>query len=259
MLVDAHLHLDAPAFDADRGAVLARAEAAGVGLMVSAGTSLEGSRQALALAERYPRVRAAVGVHPESADRVDDDALEALGALARHPRVVAIGEVGLDYVRARVARPRQVSAFRAQVRLAVRAGLPVVVHDREAHEDVERILREEGAVRVVCHCFSGPPETAVRWAEAGWTISLAGPLTFAHAGSLRDVARRVPPDRLLVETDAPYLAPAPMRGRRCEPAFLVHTVRALAELRGVEYDRVEAILERNARAVFGVPEERATR
>lgn len=259
MLVDAHLHLDAPAFDADRDAVLARAEAAGVGLMVSAGTSLGGSRQALALAERHPRVRAAVGIHPESADRVDDAALEALGVLARHPRVVAIGEVGLDYVRGRVARPRQVAAFRAQVCLAVRAGLPVVVHNREAHEDVERILRDEGAARVVCHCFSGPPETAVRWAEAGWMISLAGPLTFASAGSLRDVARRVPPDRLLVETDAPYLAPVPMRGRRCEPAFLVHTARALAELRGAQYDKVEAILERNARAVFGVPEEGATR
>ncbi len=251
MLVDAHLHLDAPAFDADRDAVIARATAAGVGLMVSAGTSLDGSRRTLALAERHPAVRAAVGVHPDAVDRVDDTWLDALRALARHPRVVAIGEVGLDYARSRVPRPAQQEAFRAQVRLAVREGLPVVVHDREAHEDVERILRDEGATRVVCHCFSGPPDLAARWAEAGWMLSFAGPLTFASAGALRDAARRVPADRLLVETDAPYLAPVPRRGRRCEPVLIVHTLRALAEARDVRYDILEAIIERNARAVFG--------
>lgn len=251
MLVDAHLHLDAQAFDADLDAVVARAASAGVGLMISAGTTLDGSRRALSLATRHPQVRAAVGIHPDAAASVDEAALQALDVLARDPLAVAIGEVGLDYVRCTVPRPTQIAAFRAQVRTAVRRGLPVVVHNRGAHEDVERILRGEGAVRVVCHCYSGDAETAVRWAEAGWMISFAGPLTFANAGALRDIARRLPADRLLVETDAPYLAPVPMRGRRCEPAFLVHTARALADLRGVRYDMLEAVLEQNARAVFG--------
>jgi TatD DNase family protein len=250
MLVDTHLHLDAPPFSADREAVLERAEAAGVGLLVSAGTSLEGSRETLALAERYPRVWAAVGIHPESAGTADSEALDQLGVLLQHPRVVAVGEVGLDYVRNGVPRSVQIAAFQAQVRLACREGVPVVVHNREAHEDVERILREEGASRVVCHCFTGTPETAVRWAKAGWMISLAGILTFANAGSLRQVAQQVPADRLLVETDAPYLAPVPVRGRRCEPAFLIHTVRVLADLRGLSPEAAEAVLEQNAKRVF---------
>jgi TatD DNase family protein len=251
MLVDAHLHLDAQAFDDDLDAVLARAASAGVGLMISAGTSVDGSRRTLALARRYRQIWAAVGIHPETAESADAAALQALESLARDPLTVAIGEVGLDYARSTVPRPAQIAAFTAQVRIAVREGLPVVVHNREAHEDVERILRGEGAVRVVCHCYSGDAETAVRWADAGWMISFAGLLTFAGAGSLRDAARRIPADRLLVETDAPYLAPVPVRGRRCEPAFLVHTARTLADLRGVQYDVLEAILERNTRAVFG--------
>ncbi len=252
MWIDTHLHLDAPAFDADRDEVISRAAAAGVGLMISAGTSVEGSRRALALADRHAGVRVAVGIHPEAAASADAAALAALVELARHPNVVAIGEVGLDYVRADAPREVQRQAFRAQVRLAGRRGLPVVVHNRDAHEDVAGILHEEGATHVVCHCFSGPADTAVRWAEAGWMISIAGPLTFPTAGSLCDVAQRVPTDRLLVETDAPYLAPVPFRGRRCEPAFVVHTARALADLRGIPNDVLEAILEENTRRVFGL-------
>ncbi len=252
MWIDTHLHLDAPAFDADRDEVISRAAAAGIGLMISAGTSVESSRRALALADRHTAVRVAIGIHPEAAASADAAALDALAELARHPNVVAIGEVGLDYVRADAPREVQRQAFRAQVRLAGRQGLPVVVHNRDAHDDVAGILRDEGAAYVVCHCFSGPADTAVRWAEAGWMISLAGPLTFPTAGSLRDVARRVPADRLLVETDAPYLAPVPFRGRRCEPAFVVHTARTLADLRGISNDALEAILEENARRVFGL-------
>lgn len=251
MWVDAHLHLDVPAFDADRDAVLARAGAAGVGLMVSAGTSVEGSRRVLALADRCATVRAAVGIHPGSAATADAAALDALAELARHPSVVAIGEIGLDYhARSSVPREIQAEAFRAQVRLAQRERLPVIVHNRDAHDDVERILREEGMSRVVCHCFTGTLDIALRWAEAGWMLSLAGLLTFASAGPLRDVARGVPADRLLVETDAPYLAPVPFRGRRCEPAFLVYTARNLADLRGVSIDALEAILQKNATRVF---------
>jgi len=251
MWIDAHLHLDVPAFDADRDAVLDRAAASGVGLMVSAGTSVEGSRRVLALAERCPAVRAAVGIHPESAATADAAALAAVAELARHPGVVAIGEIGLDYhARSSVPREIQADAFRAQLRLARRAGLPVIVHNRDAHGDVERMLREEAMARVVCHCFTGTPEVALRWADAGWMISLAGLLTFSSAGPLRDVARCVPADRLLVETDAPYLAPVPFRGRRCEPAFLPHTARMLADLRGVSPDALEVVLEENATRTF---------
>lgn len=256
MWIDAHLHLDSADFDPDRDAVVARAAAADVGLMVSAATSVEGAEGALTLARRYPGVRAAVGVHPEHAGALDAAALEALAGLARDPSVVAVGEIGLDYVRGAANKSAQIDAFRAQVRLARRLGLPVVVHDREAHEDVERILMDEGASGVVLHCFSGPPEMAARCAAAGWMISLAGPVTFRNAGTLREVARIVPEDRLLVETDAPYLSPVPMRGRRCEPAFVLHTARAIAALRRIPPESLQVVVERNARRVFGVVDER---
>ncbi len=257
MWIDSHLHLDAPQFDSDLETVLDRAAAAGVGVMVTAGTSVEGSRRALALSEAHRHIRVAVGIHPASADTADAPALAEIAVFARHPQVVAIGEVGLDYVRERVPRRVQAEAFRAQVRLARREDLPVVVHTREAHDDVERILNEEGVTRVIAHCFTGTPETAMRWAAAGWMLSFAGPLTFANAESLREAARHVPTDRLLVETDAPYLAPVPVRGRRCEPAFLVHTARVLAGLREVSMDSLEATLEDNARRVLRLNEQRA--
>ncbi len=255
MWIDAHLHLDAEPFDADRDPVVARAVAAGVTLMVSAGTSVEGSRRAIALAERYPSVVAAVGIHPDAAGSATPAAFEELATLARHPRVVAIGEVGLDYYRDRVPRPIQIEVFRAQIRLARETGVPLVVHDREAHADVERILSEEGATRVVLHCFSGPPEMALRCAAAGWTISFAGPLTFAKSSRLREVATCVPLDQVLMETDAPYLAPEPWRGRRCEPAFLIHTAHALASAREMDSEALAFALARNARRVFGLSDE----
>lgn len=251
MWIDVHLHLDAPPFDPDRAAIITRATAAGVHLMVTAATSIEGSRGVIGLAERYPPVVAAVGIHPESADRAAGT-IDELAALARHPRVVAIGEVGLDYYRDRVARPVQRKVFRAQIRLARDAGLALVVHDREAHEDTEQLLRDEGAARVVLHCFSGTPEMALRCAAAGWMISLAGPLTFAKSSALREVAARVPLDRMLVETDAPYLAPEPFRGRRCEPAFLIHTAHVLAGIREMDHETLAASLVQNARQVFGL-------
>ena len=252
MWIDAHLHLDAPEFDVDRGEVIARAAAAGVTLMVSAGTSVEGSRRAVALAERHPSVVAAVGIHPASADSATPEALQELAALARHPRVVAIGEVGLDYYRDHVRHDLQIEAFRSQIRLAQDTGLPLIVHDREAHGDVERFLKEEGATRVVLHCFGGTLEMALRCTAAGWTISMAGPLTFPKSSNLREVAKRVPLDQVLVETDAPYLAPQPARGRRCEPALLVHTAHTLAAVREMDRDALAAALAQNARRVFGL-------
>ena len=253
MWTDTHLHLDDAAFDPDRDAVVARARDAGVATLICAGTSVDGSRRAIALAERYPGVWATVGIHPEAAATADERALGELGSLARHARVVAVGETGLDYVHERAPRAVQTRSFRAHARLARETGLPLVVHNREAHHDVERILLEEGVSAVVMHCFSGGPDVAVRWAAMGWMLSFAGTITFAKAASLREIARVVPGGRLLIETDAPYLAPAPMRGRRCEPAFLVHTGRALASLRGVSEDALASALEENGRRVFFGP------
>lgn len=254
MWIDAHLHLDALPFDADRAAIVERATAAGVHLMVSAGTSIESSRGLIGLAEHHSSVVAAVGIHPEAADNVTGAALDELALLVRHPRVVAVGEVGLDYYRDRVARPIQREAFRDQIRLARDAGLALVVHDRDAHDDVEHLLRDEGATRVVLHCFSGTLEMALRCAAAGWMISMAGPLTFRKSAGLRELAARIPLDRILVETDAPYLSPEPFRGRRCEPAFLVHTAHALAMIREMDDEVLAAALAQNARRVFGLPD-----
>jgi TatD DNase family protein len=257
MWIDAHLHLDADAFDPDRDEVVARAAAAGVGLMVSAATSVSNAERVVALTRRYPAVLAAVGIHPEHADEADAAALAALERAAGQPSVVAIGEIGLDYFRGLHQKPAQLDAFRAQIRLARRLDLPVVVHDREAHDDVERILRDEGVSKVMLHCFSGSPEMAVRCAAAGWMISIAGPVTVRNADALRETARILPDDRLLIETDAPYLSPVPMRGRRGEPAFLPHTGQAIAALRGVPPEALARTVARNTRRFFGVSEGRA--
>ncbi len=248
--MDTHVHLDDAAFDPDRDAVIARAAAAGVAAMICAGTSVEGSRRAVSLAERHPQVFAAVGVHPQRAASLTGAAVHELEALVRHPRVVAIGETGLDFARGRADAAAQHRAFAAHARLAREAGLPLVVHNREASEDVERILDNEGVCAVVMHCFTGSPDLAVRWALAGWMISVAGPLTFPKSEALREAARRVPLDRLLVETDAPYLSPVPMRGRRCEPSFVVHTARALAGLRQMSDEALASALADNTARAF---------
>jgi TatD DNase family protein len=259
MWIDAHLHLDAQEFEGDRDEVVARAAAAGVGLMVSAATSVSTAERVVALTRRYPAVLAAVGIHPEHANEANAAAITALERAARRPSVVAIGEIGLDYARGLQHKAAQIEAFRAQIRLARRLDLPVVVHDREAHDDVERILQEEGASKVMLHCFSGPPEMAARCAAAGWMISLAGPVTFRNAGALRETARLLPEEALLIETDAPYLSPVPVRGRRCEPAFLIYTARAIAALRDVTPESLAGVVARNAGRFFGVSEERARR
>jgi TatD DNase family protein len=257
MWIDAHLHLDGPQFEQDRDAVVARAAAAGVTLMVSAATSVSSAQDVVALSRRYRAVRAAVGIHPQHAGEAGAAAIAALERLAHDRAIVAIGEIGLDYARGVNNKAAQVDVFRVQVRLARRLDLPVVVHDREAHDDVERILLDEGASKVMLHCFSGSPEMAARCAAAGWMISFAGPVTFRNAGALRETARILPEDRLLIETDAPYLSPVPMRGRRCEPAFLLHTARAVAALRMTPPESLAGAVARNARRLFGVVQERA--
>lgn len=251
-LFDSHVHLDDEAFDADRDAMLERARAAGVCGFITIGASLASSRRAIALAERHPDIHAAVAIHPHDASDATPEALGELATLARHPRVVAIGETGLDYYRDFAPRDAQVRAFRAHLALARRLDLPVIIHNRDAHWDILRILEEEAPPRVILHCFSGTVEIARRCLDRGYYIGLGGPLTYRNARRSLEVAAFVPPDRLLLETDAPYLPPEPHRGRRNEPSYLPLIAEATARARGVAAGTVAELTTLNAHTAFGV-------
>ncbi len=262
MLIDTHCHLDDPAYAADLDAVLARAAEAGVGGMLTIGTDLASSRRAVALAAARPTVWAAVGIHPQDATQWTDEADAALEQLAAQPKVVAIGEVGLDYYRETSPRAQQQHAFRRALQLAHRRRLPVIIHCRDAWDDLFAILREVRSppivpqglppVAGVLHCFTGDAAAAKTALDLGLTISFAGNLTFKNAEPLRAVARQIPTDRLVVETDAPYLTPHPRRGRRNEPAEVVQTATVLAQLKSLPLDDVARITSVNAYQLFGV-------
>ncbi|MDQ7820549.1 MAG: TatD family hydrolase [Armatimonadota bacterium] len=252
-MFDSHVHLDDPAFDADRDAVLRRAREAGVRGCVTVGSDVASSRTAVALAERYPDVYAAVAIHPHQAGDAGPDALAHLRALLAHPRVVAVGETGLDYARNEVPRDVQREAFVAHLRLSRETRRPVIVHCRAAWDDVCTLLARERPPGVVLHAFSGSPELAADAARRGYMVSLAGPVTFPTARVPVEVVRVVPLEMLLVETDSPVLAPQPWRGRRNEPAFLEAVVRRIAEIRGMDPAEVARITTDNARRVFGLP------
>ena len=252
MYFDSHAHLEMAAFDADREAVFSRAAAAGVTHFVVPAYSLEALVRAVALAEARDRVWASVGIHPHGAGRCTPEAVEALEALARHPRVVAIGETGLDFYRNRASRQAQEAALCAQVALARRLGLPLIIHCRDAYPECLAILREEGAAEVggVLHCFTADAATAC---ALNFSCSIAGPNTYPGANGLRAAVRAIPADRLLVETDAPYLSPAPHRRSRNEPAHLQLTVAAVAAARGVPVEEIAALTAANARRLFRLP------
>jgi TatD DNase family protein len=237
MLVDSHCHLDFPEFAAELDAVVDRARAAGVGRMVTIGTRLSKFDQVLRVAERFDDVSCSVGVHPHEAANEPGEDAERLVALARHPKVVGIGETGLDYFYEHSPRDRQAASFRAHIAAARETGLPLIVHARDADDDMAQILGEEmgkGRFTAVLHCFSSSRQLAEKAVELGLYISLSGIVTFKKADSLRETAKAIPLDRLLVETDAPYLAPVPVRGKRNEPAFVAHTAAAVAALRGMD-------------------------
>jgi TatD DNase family protein len=249
-MIDTHAHLDG--FE-DAGEVLERARAAGVGRVISVGTSVESCRSVLALCEREEGVFAALGLHPHEAGTVDGRDVDELRELLSHPKAVAVGETGLDYYRDLAPRGRQAEAFAAQAELAVELGKPLVVHTRAADEDTVAALRRlPGDARVVLHCFSSSPllEPAL---EHGWFVSFAGNVTYPKASDLRWAAARVPADRILAETDSPYLAPQPVRGRRNEPEHVVHTLAVLAEARGETGAALEEQIEANAAALFDLP------
>lgn len=254
-LVDTHAHLDSGQFRADVDAVVTRALDAGVGTILTVGCDLPSSLASCELVERFDNVWASVGIHPHDAATVDDRVLAELRTLAARPKVVAIGEVGLDFYRDRSPREAQRQAFRAQIRLARELGKPLIVHDREAHAEVLAILREEGASAVggVMHCFSGDLALARDCVSLGFLISFAGPLTYPNS-TLRAVAAGLPTDVMLVETDCPYLAPQPWRGKRCEPAMVRATAEELARIKGLTFADIARITSLNAFRLFGIGE-----
>jgi TatD DNase family protein len=249
-VIDSHTHVTSCGDDAD--AVLRRARSAGVTRVVTIGSSRDEMAAATALAERHVDVHTTAGLHPHGADDWDDALAAEIERHAAHPRVVAIGETGLDFFRNRAPRERQVEAFRGQLAIARRAGLPVVVHCREAEDDVVPLLADEGPPTVVLHCFSMPDRLDEVTAR-GWYVSFAGNVTYGNAVALQAAARRCPDDLLLLETDAPYLSPVPFRGRPNEPAHVIETLRFVAGLRGVDPAELAAQASANAVRAFGLP------
>jgi TatD DNase family protein len=251
-MIDTHCHLDMREFDADREEVIRRARDAGVEALLTVGTDREGSIRAMEIAGQYDFVYASVGVHPHDAKDFTEHMYSDLIEWSKKQKVVAIGETGLDYHYDHSPREVQQEVFRQHLRLARETGLPVIIHSREAKEDTLRILRESGVNSGVLHCFSGDAAMAEEAMEMGFYISLAGPVTFKKAAGLREIARIVPDDYLLTETDAPYLSPEPFRGKRNEPAFMEYTLRHIAALRAISYDDAARITTLNAKRLFGI-------
>ena len=256
MLIDSHAHLDDLRYDTDRDNVLQRAQTTGIEAIVTIGCDLATSQAAVALAHAHPNIFATIGVHPHEAKEIGEGWYESFRSLAQHPKVVAYGEIGLDYHYDHSPREIQRQRFREQIHLARELALPLVIHTREAQEDTMMILREEGAVDVggVFHCFSGDMWLAKDALDLGFYLSFSGVLTFKNATMLRDIAKTVPLDRLMVETDCPYLAPVPYRGKRNEPAYVQYVAETLAEIRGngsVEF--IARATVENTKRVFRIP------
>ncbi|HZP18676.1 MAG TPA: TatD family hydrolase [Bauldia sp.] len=253
MLADSHCHLDFPDFDADRDEVVRRARAAGVGPMVTISTRVARYPALKALTERYDNVYCSIGTHPHNAAEEPDVTTEDLVRIAADPKVVAIGEAGLDYHYDNSPRAAQTAGFRRHIGAARQTGLPLVIHARDADDDIAAILTEEagkGPFPAILHCFASGRALALRGLELGAFISFSGILTFKRSDELRAIAAEVPLDRLLVETDAPYLAPGPHRGRRNEPAYVVETARILAEVKGLAPDVIAARTTDNFYRIF---------
>ena len=253
MLFDTHAHMDADSFDLDRHDILASLPGQGVGLLMNPGCSFDSSLDAIALAESYDFVYAAVGSHPDVADEVDDALIEKYRALClNHPKVKAIGEIGLDYHYEDIPRDIQQRAFRLQMALAQELGLPVIVHEREAHEDGLRIVDEFPGVTGVFHCYSGSLEMAKELIKRGWYIGFTGVLTFKNARKAIEVAANIPIDRIVIETDCPYMAPDPFRGKRNDPGKVYRMAQKLAELRGISEEEAQRITTENGKRLYRI-------
>jgi TatD DNase family protein len=255
MLIDTHAHLDSPKFDNDRAEVIARAQEAGIDTIVNIGFNRETIPSTMALAEQYPFIFAAVGWHPTDAvDMNLEEDLAWIEKLCGHPKVVAIGEIGLDYYWDTSPKEVQHKVFREQIRLARRLNKPIIIHNRDAHEDVVRLLKEEKASEVggIMHCFSGSWETAKQCLDMNFYISFGGPVTFKNARVPKEVMERVPLDRLLLETDAPYLAPHPHRGQRNESAYVRLVAETAAQIKGLSLEEISNITSENGHNCLGL-------
>lgn len=253
MLFDTHAHYDDEAFDADRDALLSAMPEQGVGLIVNPGCDLKTSQTAVSLAHRYGHVYAAVGIHPENCGDFVPAHIDALRALAAEEKVVAIGEIGLDYYWAEnPPREFQQQVFRAQLELALALDLPVIVHDRDAHGDTLAIVSEYPALRGVFHCFSGSPEMAEALLKRGWYLGFDGPITYKNARRAPEVAAVTPLDRMVIETDSPYLTPVPHRGKRNDSTHVRHIAEKLAEWKNIRPDELEQITWENGKRLFGI-------
>jgi len=253
MLFDTHAHLNDPAFDADREELLSGLAAKGIGLVMNAGCSLESSRDILRMAEAYPWLYASVGSHPDSADEVNEEVIDAYRQLCHHEKVKAIGEIGLDYYYEDIPREIQKKAFRMQMELAKELDMPVIIHEREAHDDGMRIIKEFPTVKGVFHCYSGSAEMARQLVNMGWYIGFTGVLTFKNARKAVETAASIPLDRIVLETDCPFMAPEPHRGKRNDPGFLPRMAEKLAEIRGLSVEEIHQITFENGKRLYRIP------
>lgn len=253
MIFETHAHYDDEQFDADRDELLSSLAQGGVGLVVNPSVTAENAKKVLAMAEKYPFFYAAVGVHPENCAHYDEKELAALRELAKHPRCVAIGEIGLDYYwEENPPREFQQRVFREQMALAQELCLPVIVHDREAHADSLSIVKEFPEVKGVFHCYSGSAEMAKELLKRGWMISFTGVVTYKNARKTVEAAEVIPLDRLMIETDAPYMSPVPKRGTRNDSRNLIYIAEKLAEIKGISTEELIRITEENAKRFFGI-------
>ena len=252
MLFDTHAHLNDTAFDQDREELIAGLKDKGVGFVMNAGCSLQSSKECIALAEKYPFLYASVGSHPDAADEVCEELMETYLQMSRHPKVKAIGEIGLDYYYEDFDRQIQLRAFRMQMELARAADLPVIVHERDAHGDGMEVVREFPDVTGVFHCYSGEAEMARQLVEKGWYIGFTGVLTFKNARKAVETAQAIPIERIVLETDCPYMSPEPYRGRRNDPGRLIHMAEKLAQIRNLPVEEIIKITTENAKRLYRI-------
>ena len=252
-MIDTHAHLQWPAFDKDREEVIERAFAAGLSAIVNVGYDLNASRQAVQIANNHKNIYVVVGIHPHNAKTMTASVLDSLRELAQNTKVVAIGEIGLDYYRDLSPRARQKEAFEQQILLAKELDLPIVVHDREAHNDVLEVIRSFGKdVNGVLHCFSGGLDMAEKVIELGYSISIAGPVTFPNARILHQLVQHVPDESIVLETDCPFLTPQSRRGERNEPMYVLETAKRVAELKGIPLDELDKLTSQNSKRMFQI-------
>jgi len=254
MLVDTHAHLQWATFDKDREKAIRRAKKAGVDYIINIGFDIEGSKRAIELAEKHKELYATVGIHPHNASQFNQKVLDELRELSENPKVVGIGEIGLDYYRNLSSRQAQKKAFEVQLFLAEELQLPVVIHDREAHADtLEMLSKFQEKINVVMHCFSGSREMAEKCVQSNFFISFAGPVTFPNAYKLQEIVKSVDLNKMVLETDSPWLAPQEMRGKRNEPAFLPFIAKKIAALKGISVNELAKATTGNAQEFFQLP------